>query len=209
MRGRPRARDARQLPMALLAAAAAGLQRKSLAELTAREIAAEAGTTQAMIQYYFGGKDGLVSALIRDTLQEIAASFDTIVEAIARDGRSPTRRLVETMFRHYCAHLPLYRVLLEEIGDSRSQIRRDYLAGRLPGNFRPLCKVMAAAQAAGIYRRDIDLRQATFVISCLTLGPAAIGPAIGPFDIALDAPMGEAWIGHVTEMIDRMLCVAG
>lgn len=53
----------------LLAAAICVLAREGLAETTTRKIAAEAGINQATLLYYFGSKDALLFAVLREMMR--------------------------------------------------------------------------------------------------------------------------------------------
>jgi len=54
---------------AIIAAAVRVLAREGIAETTTRKIAAEAGANQAMIAYYFGGKDQLLYAVLQEMMR--------------------------------------------------------------------------------------------------------------------------------------------
>src|SRR5690348_4082100 len=53
----------------ILAAAVRVLAREGIAETTTRKIAAEAGVNQAMLGYYFGGKDELLLAVLQEMMR--------------------------------------------------------------------------------------------------------------------------------------------
>ncbi len=66
----------------ILAAAQSVLVEKGFSGLTLRNIARESGENSAMVQYYFGNKEGLVKAMIdsvfRDDQQDAAAAMSTV-----------------------------------------------------------------------------------------------------------------------------------
>lgn len=66
----------------ILAAAQRVLVAKGFSGLTLRAIAAESGENAAMVQYYFGGKEGLVKAMIdsvfRDDQEDAAAAMRSV-----------------------------------------------------------------------------------------------------------------------------------
>ncbi len=66
----------------ILAAAQRVLVTKGFSGLTLRAIAAESGDNSAMVQYYFGNKEGLVKAMIdsvfRDDQEDAAAAMSTV-----------------------------------------------------------------------------------------------------------------------------------
>ncbi len=69
----------------IIAATVRVLTRDGLSETTTRKIAAEAGVNQAMIGYYFGGKDELLLA----ALQEMMRLTTDIVRATMRERVAP------------------------------------------------------------------------------------------------------------------------
>jgi AcrR family transcriptional regulator len=73
----------------ILAAAQRVLVEKGFSGLTLRAIAQESGENSAMVQYYFGNKEGLVEAMIdsvfRDDQQDAAAAMSTVT----REDRLP------------------------------------------------------------------------------------------------------------------------
>jgi AcrR family transcriptional regulator len=73
----------------ILAAAQRVLVAKGFAGLTLRAIARESGENSAMVQYYFGNKEGLVKAMIdsvfRDDQEDAAAAMSTVTS----DDRLP------------------------------------------------------------------------------------------------------------------------
>jgi AcrR family transcriptional regulator len=79
--GDPR-RDMPAPAVNILAAAQRVLVAKGFPGLTLRAIAQESGENSAMVQYYFGNKEGLVKAMIdsvfRDDQQEVAAAMSTV-----------------------------------------------------------------------------------------------------------------------------------
>jgi AcrR family transcriptional regulator len=77
----------------IVAAAVVVLAREGLSETTTRKIAAEAGANQAMIGYYFGGKDDLLFA----ALQEMMRLTATVVRAAMSDETAPERALAGAM----------------------------------------------------------------------------------------------------------------
>ena len=89
----PLSRDPRQdMPapaLNILAAAQRVLVAKGFSGLTLRAIAKESGENSAMVQYYFGNKEGLVKAMIdsvfRDDQQDAAAAMSTVTS----DDRLP------------------------------------------------------------------------------------------------------------------------
>ncbi len=126
----------------ILAAAQRVLVDKGFSGLTLRAIAQESGENSAMVQYYFGNKEGLVKAMIdsvfRDDQQDAAAAMSTGTA----DDRLP--RFVDGLrtisssrsFRVFYDILPYalrnegLRSRMARAYDSYRQIKRDWLRGK-------------------------------------------------------------------------------
>jgi AcrR family transcriptional regulator len=125
----------------ILHAAQRVLVEKGFSGLTLRAIATESGENSAMVQYYFGNKEGLVKAMIdsvfRDDQQDAAVAMSTV----SSDDRLP--RFVDGLrtislsrsFRVFFDILPYalrnegLRSRMARAYDSYRQIKRDWLRG--------------------------------------------------------------------------------
>ncbi len=123
----------------ILAAAQRVLVEKGFSGLTLRAIAQESGENSAMVQYYFGNKEGLVEAMIdsvfRDDQQDAAAAMSTVT----REDRLP--RFVDGLrtislsrsFRVFFDILPYalrnesFRSRMARAYESYRQIKRGWL----------------------------------------------------------------------------------
>jgi AcrR family transcriptional regulator len=84
---------------AIIEAAARVLARDGITETTTRKIAAEADVNQAMIGYYFGGKDELLYAVLQEMMRatgEIAANSMPVEHGFAQALASA----IEAFWRH-------------------------------------------------------------------------------------------------------------
>ena len=71
----------------ILAAAQRVLVEKGFGGLTLRAVAQESGANSAMVQYYFGNKDGLVEAMIDSVFRDGQEEAATIMAAVPREER--------------------------------------------------------------------------------------------------------------------------
>lgn len=131
---------------AIIVAAVTVLAREGLAETTTRKIAAEAGVNQAMIGYYFGGKDDLLLA----ALQEMMRLTAEIVRAATTELATPERALGDAI-RAYWSHVESNHTL---------QIMQYELT--LYALRRPKSAWLAREQYAGYAALVADLARATF-----------------------------------------------
>lgn len=125
----------------ILAAAQRVLVEKGFSGLTLRAIAKESGDNSAMVQYYFGSKEGLVEAMIdsvfRDDQQEAASAMGTAPggQRLARfiDGlQTITRSRSHPVFFDilpYALRNQARRRRLARAYDSYRCIKREWLRG--------------------------------------------------------------------------------
>jgi TetR/AcrR family transcriptional regulator len=113
-RGRRPEGDARR---ALIEAAQAILAARPAGKLTVREVASRAGCDVALVNYYFGSKDGLLAAALEDALAELREVLETFTrregtfeEQVRRMVREPILALGE---RRHLPRMIIGQILLE------------------------------------------------------------------------------------------------
>jgi AcrR family transcriptional regulator len=125
----------------ILHAAQRVLVEKGFSGLTLRAIAAESGENSAMVQYYFGNKEGLVKAMIDSVFRDDQRDAADAMSAVSSDDRLP--RFVDGLrtislsrsFRVFFDILPYalrnegLRSRMARAYDSYRQIKRDWLRG--------------------------------------------------------------------------------
>jgi AcrR family transcriptional regulator len=84
----------------ILVAALAVLAREGIAETTTRKIAAEANVNQAMLRYYFGSKDELLFAVLRELMRRT----QDIVRQAAQ-GHTSWRDVIANGLRAFWEHV--------------------------------------------------------------------------------------------------------
>ena len=138
--GDPR-RDMSPPALNILHAAQRVLVEKGFSGLTLRAIAAESGENSAMVQYYFGNKEGLVKAMIdsvfRDDQQDAAAAMSTVTGAdrLPRFVDGLRTISLSRSFRVFFDILPYalrnegLRSRMARAYDSYRQIKRDWMRG--------------------------------------------------------------------------------
>ncbi len=99
-----------------------------------RTIAQLAGVTAAMINYYFGGKQGLYETVVAEAQSRL---LDRLAEAISRGGRDGLpKRLALAYFDFLVEDRQLQRLLLRQVIDQGEQVRER--AGVIVGPLRRL-----------------------------------------------------------------------
>ena len=97
----------------LLAAAAEVFKDKGLDATSISDIAERMGADRASVYYYYGSKQEIFLALVRQAVEEIVLAS----ESIAAAGESPTvrlQRLVESQLEAYERHYPFIHLYIQE-----------------------------------------------------------------------------------------------
>jgi AcrR family transcriptional regulator len=166
-RGRPPAEPARDVRGELLAAARELFLGRSYRDVSVRELAAAAGVNPAMVSYYFGDKQGLYAAMLREVVGPLVARIDAMLAAPEEQPPDLAGFLREYM-RAAAAHPWLPRLILRDVlapgGGFRDRFVRDFA-----GLAAPKAALLAGRSGrGGAMRADLDPRLT--VISMLSLG---------------------------------------
>lgn len=205
-RRRPRARDPEGTRTALKQAAAALFARRGFKGATADSIARQAGVNKAMINYHFGGKKGLHTAIVREPFSALLARLQEIA---AGDAAAPEKlRAFVALFAETVAGAPEFpAMMLREIVSGGEHLDREVFgfitsvlgsvrgmvdAGVREGSFRPVDPVLTHLSLVGslifFFATDEFRRR------------AVVEGRIGPV-----APAAKDFVRHMQEMITRGL----
>jgi AcrR family transcriptional regulator len=101
----------------LIAAVVESIAETGLARTTAPEIARRAGVTWGAVQHHFGGKDGMLVAVLDESFGRFAALMDTIpLEATSLEERAG--HFVDRAWQHFSSphYRSTYEILLHHLG---------------------------------------------------------------------------------------------
>jgi TetR/AcrR family transcriptional regulator len=197
--GRPRVQADEDVRTALLDAASKLFLKHGFDRVTARQIAAAAGTTPAMIHYYFDNKLGLFRAMLE---RAIGPMRDMLAGALARNGALPEpATLVGTHMRTIAANpwIPTFIVneVFAERGRFRSTFIRDIASRQLP----LLVELLERSRLIGRLRADLDTRLAALSFLSLCLFPFVSRAVSGPvFGLKLEGAELERLIAHTVQL---------
>lgn len=172
--GRPAGNDGEKVKAELMEAARQHFLQREFKAVSVREIAESAGVNGAMVNYYFGSKQGLYLAMVDEMLSSLEASL----AALGGDGelgvtefsRVYTQVLVENP---WWPNFIVREVLMKE-GETR-----DAMVARFAGAFAP--RLMASISwkiRDGQYREDLDPGLAMLSMMALTVFPFLAKPMI-------------------------------
>jgi len=204
MAGRPPKTDTSDNParLALLAAASACLAEKPSAALGIREVADRAGVNSALISYYFGGKDGLMGALV-DTAAKPLLTLDLATLKLLPAGQRT--KIVVSRFvaiNHSNPWLP--RLLVDDLTHRHNLLQERFIAqvgSRLAKLLNGFIKLQ---QADGYFRDDLDVRQTGIALLSLLAFPFIAAPLLEHSHHVKAAQLhSEKWINQLCELFER------
>lgn len=153
---RPRQEDRRE---AILEAATEAFYRHGYGGASLRDIARQAGITQATVYYHFKNKEEILLTIIEEFAEEL---FQALLSALARDG-DPVARLRGALAQHILftkTHRREVKIILED-----KRFLGEALGARVKGKQRAIFSLyrtyLRELQRAGLVR-DGDLIPLTF-----------------------------------------------
>lgn len=191
--GRPAGRDTEKVREALLQAAREHFTTREFKAVSLREIAATAGVNGAMVNYYFGSKQGLYMAMVDGMFASLEESFEDLSE-----GSAIT---VEDFSRSYCGFLAdnpwwpnfMVREVLFSEGETREEIIKKFSLSFAP-------RLMQSIQqeiAGGNYRQDLDPVMTLLSLMGMTIFPFLAKPLVEQvLNLSVDSKMAAALSTH-------------
>jgi AcrR family transcriptional regulator len=85
----------------ILEAVVASIAEVGFQRTTATRIAARAGVTWGAVQHHYGGKDGILAAVLDDSFERFAAHFDDLPDAVKAPLEARTQQFVERAWGHF------------------------------------------------------------------------------------------------------------
>jgi AcrR family transcriptional regulator len=122
-----------------------------------RLISGEAGVNMAMLNYYFGSKEGLFLAIF----QRKISSFQNILQNLGNDGSMSAWAKMETYIEMYGEKVVnnncFQKLLYQEMGMNRGNDLSNNLRDMLLRNVAELEKILKDGITVGEFKEDIDI----------------------------------------------------
>lgn len=122
-----------------------------------RLISGEAGVNMAMLNYYFGSKEGLFLAIF----QRKISTFQNILQNLGNDESKNAWEKMEQYIEMYGEKIVnnncFQRLLYQEMGMNRRNDLSDKLRDLLLKNVTELDKILNEGIASGEFKKDIDI----------------------------------------------------
>lgn len=204
-RGRPRADGKTSVVAKLIEAAETLLRECHHHELSERKIAAAAGTNEAMIHYYFGGKDGLLFEVMLRYYDDV---IDKLKALETVDPRSPTatRDMFKIMKDAYYEKHWIARMVIAEFARGSSVFKDMYLErfGSQGVGLVRLRRTIERLVESGIYDRNVNIDYIGISMFSMIIGPFLMAPfSRNPdFERVLNQ---QEWVDFASDLFDRQL----
>jgi TetR/AcrR family transcriptional regulator len=199
--GRPAAEAEADVRAALIAAAKQLFLKDGFEKVTARQIAAAAGTTPAMIHYYFDNKIGLFRAMLQEAIEPFSRMLSGALDAPS-GAAGDLAALIEGHIRTAAANAWIASLIVNEVlpegGKFRAAFVREIASRLLP----MLVALIEQGRRDGKFREDIDARLTALSIVSLNIFPLISRPITGPIlGFKFEGADLDRLIAHTTKLL--------
>lgn len=199
--GRPSAESEADVRAALIAAAKQLFLKHGFEKVTARQIAAAAGTTPAMIHYYFENKIGLFRAMLEQAIEPFSRMLGSAVDTPTGSVEDITG-LMEGHIRTAAANTWIASLIVNEVlpegGKFRAAFVRDIASRLLP----MLVALIEQGRREGKFRNDLDPHLTALSIVSINIFPFISRPITAPIlGFKLEGADLDRLIAHTTKLL--------
>jgi AcrR family transcriptional regulator len=202
--GRPRARaNAADVRADLLAAAAAAFSAHGFAGVSLRDVAREAGTSAAMVSYYFGDKHGLLAALLESALGDVLTRVrSALAERLAAGAPAAPLDLFLGIAQEALGAAPwIPQLIVREVFTEGAPFRQRFIDTYA----RPMSELLRGALrreiAAGRLRADLDVDLTFASLAGMAAFPFLAQPVLErTLGFVFDAPFRARLAAHTQRL---------
>ena len=201
--GRPHGAERTSVHDDLLAALREALREKLHFEITIKEVADRAGTSPEMVRYYFGGKDGLITALLREISARFVDNMDALEARLLASDESAIGQILRALFDFYVEERHVTRVSLSEFQKGKSKIVEDYLSNRSETVIARIHAMLAGLVDAGRYDPAMDQRRMAMTLMAMVTGPVTFLAVLPEKWLSAEELKEPQWASFLADMIDQ------
>lgn len=204
--GRPAGRDGDRVRSDLLEAARSLFLKSEFKAVSLRQLAETAGVNAAMVNYYFGGKQGLYLAMIEELLSGLETSLSDIGNSetltIADFSRSYSQVLLENP---WWPNFLIREVLFGE-GETRQAVMQ-----RFASSFGPrLMGSIGKEIETGSYRQDLDPAMTMISLMGMTIFPFLTRPVLETvLNVRIDQNFVDKLATHNSKLFHEGVLASG
>jgi AcrR family transcriptional regulator len=187
----------------LLAAAAAAFGARGFAAVSLRDVAKRAGTTAAMVHYYFGDKDGLFAALLENALGGVLARVrSALAERSASGAGAPTLDVFFEIAHEALGAAPwVPQLILREVLSEGAPFRDRFIESYAIPMSLLLRRALREEIARGRLRADLDVDLAFASLLGLNAFPFIAQPVLErTLGVRFDAAFRARLAAHATRL---------
>lgn len=144
----------------ILDAAVRAFARKGYHACRVGEIAEEAGVAYGLVYHYFGSKEEVLQTIFRETWEQMLARIREVEEG-GEPAPEKVRKVTALLLRTWRRDPDLVRVLVREVTRSPEQLQQQ--VEEIGHAYQALERIVAAGQATGEFRPDLDAKIAATV----------------------------------------------
>lgn len=175
-RGRPPRGESGQVFQALLNAARQALDKDTYQNISVRDLATAAGGNAAMINYYFGGKEGLFLALIDCMFDDIVERLERLCAITAPEPSASVRALADVMMSIYTGWNPVLSLFSAGAALPSGMVRVAYQRRLACRVYEALRRYLDRLIAHGFCRSGLDSEVAAVLLGALLSSPFHFSP---------------------------------
>ena len=206
-RGRPKKVIKGEVIRKLLDVTEQLLEEGGNANTTEKKIASRAGVSEAIIHYYFHGKDGLIAAVLDRFAAEIAARLITSLDESCAFTERPVRRIVRALIDIYYAKPELAQVMIVEM-TRESVIRSSFRARYGMQGMARIEKIIHQIKGNNRCDETADAAHVALSLFAMVSAPLFLTRIAGKETIDIAKLREEPWVDFLTVMIERRLGLA-
>lgn len=171
--------------------------------MTTRQLAAAAGTSPAMVHYYFGDKLGLYRAMLEDAFEPLSASLERI-RGPSQNESVDLASLLRTYMGILGANPWVPALIVQEVLAEGGKFRPQFIE-HFAGRFAPLfVEALRREQARGTVRADVDARLAAVSAISLCVFPFLSLPVTSRvLGLSVEGDALERLATHTTRVLLR------
>jgi AcrR family transcriptional regulator len=170
--------------------------------VTARQIATAAGTTPAMIHYYFSNKLGLFRAMLDSAIAPLRERLAGLL--LQEDGALDVPSLIATHMRMVATHSWIPVFILNEVLAEKGRFRATFIR-EIAGRQLPLVvELLERGRVAGAFRQDLNPKLAALSLLSLCMFPFLTKPVSATaLGLKYDGEELEELIEHTARLFLR------
>lgn len=189
---------------ALIDAALQAFARDGFAASSVRGIARVAHVTPALANYYFGGKDGLLAAVVEQRVQPLFTQMSTAITAAGNDPMTALAAYARTYTELALGNPWIPQLVVREVLSAGGALR-DTFAQRFVGGISGLLvEHVVRAQQRGEIDPELDAGMTVLSLLSLCIFPVISAPVLSTaLGLRLDAAAAADLANHHVRMFVR------